>query len=134
MYAVGCPDMERGGRWGPIRAGLRARRHVGVWHDIILQEHPLRDTLVLYLRDGVHLHDILLRNYPGPSSASPYDVGRFPGAVLHKSIPPMSPKFVDDETRALVDRGCVVKMGGRPSPRGAAAASLGYGVVGRNRA
>ena len=58
------------------------RRHVDFWHDIILQEHPLRDTPVLYLRDGVDLHDLLRREYQGPSSACPYDVGGFPGAMF----------------------------------------------------
>ena len=58
------------------------RRHVNFWHDIILKRHPLRETLVLYLRDVVDLHDLLLREYRGPSSDCPYDVGRFPGAVF----------------------------------------------------
>ena len=62
----------------------------------------------VYLRDGVDLHDLLLREFRGPSSACSYDVARFPGAVFHNRIPPRFTRFVDDEVRALVDRGGVV--------------------------
>ena len=94
------------------------RRHVDFWHDIILKEHPLRDTLVLYLRDGVGLHDLLLREYRGPSSVYLFDVGRFPGAVFQNRIPPIVTSIVDDEVRALVDRGCVVKWANIRAPGG----------------
>ena len=47
------------------------------------------------------LHDLLLREYRGPSSAGPYDVARFPGAVFHNRIPSRFTRFVDDEARAL---------------------------------
>ena len=79
------------------------------WHDIIFPGHPLRGTLVSYLRDGAGLHDLLLSEYRGPSINCPYDVGRFPGTVFLNRIPPSFASFVDTEGQALVDRRCVVK-------------------------
>ena len=64
---------------------------------------------MLYFRDEVDLHNLLLRQYRGPSSGCPYDVSRFPGAVSHNRIPPMYTGVTDDEVRALVDSGFVVK-------------------------
>ncbi|CAM9718774.1 unnamed protein product [Laminaria digitata] len=99
------------------------RLHVDFWNDIILQDHPLRDTLVSYLRDGVNLHDFLHSEYQGPSTDCPYDTGRFPGEVFENRIPPTFTGFVDAEVQALVDRGCVAKWadvrgpGGPPRPR-----------------
>ena len=48
------------------------RRHADFWNDIILQDHPLRGTLMSYLREGVGLHDLLLKEYRGPSIDCPY--------------------------------------------------------------
>ena len=48
------------------------RRQVDFWHDIIPPGHPLRDTLVSYLRDGARLHDLLLSEYRGPSTDCPH--------------------------------------------------------------
>ena len=99
----------RGGMGTNLCRGSCAGIYVGFWHDIILKEHPPRDTLVLYLRDAVGLHDLLLWEYRAPSIACPYDVARFPGAVFHNRIPQRFTRFVDDEIQALVDRGRVVK-------------------------
>ena len=55
------------------------RKHVNFWYDIVLKGW---DTLVLYLRDGVDLHDLLPRKHRGRSSNCPYDVNQFPGAVF----------------------------------------------------
>ena len=99
------------------------RRHAVFWNDVILQDHPLRGTLMSYLREGVGLHDLLLTEYRGPSIDCPYVVGRFPGAVFQNRIPPTFASFVDAEVQALVERGCVAKWadvrgpGGPPRPR-----------------
>ena len=53
-------------------------QRVDFWHDIILPDHPLKDTLVSYLREGVGLQELLLHGYRGPSLDYLYDVGRFP--------------------------------------------------------
>ena len=99
------------------------RQHVDFWHNIILPDHPLRDTLVSYLRDGVGLQDLLLHEYRGPSLDCPYDVVRFPGAVFQNRIPPSFAGFVGAAVQALIYLGCVVKWsdvhgpGGPPRPR-----------------
>ena len=80
------------------------RRHLDFWLHIIVKGHPLRGPPVWYSLDGVNLHDLLLREYRGPLSNCPYDVGRFPGAVFRTRIPPMFTGFVDDEGRALANR------------------------------
>ena len=126
--------MECGGWWGPIRVRPPGCRFLARHHP---QETPasghLRDTPVLYLRDGMDLHDLILREYRGPSSDCPYDVGKFPGAVFQNRIPPMFTGFLDEGTgpcRSWVCR----EMGGRPRPREVAAAPAwlpGRGVIGR---
>ena len=95
------------------------RRHVGFWNDITLKEHPVRNTLVLYLRHGVDLHHLPLKEHRSPSSACPYEVPRFPKEVFYNRIPPRFTRFVDEEVRALVDRGCVVKWADVRAPGGA---------------
>ena len=96
-------------------------RHVGFWHDITLKEHPLQDTLVLYVRNVVDIHDRLLTEYRGPSSACPFDIARFPGAVFHKRSPPRFTRFLwTTRYEHSWSFGC--EVGGRPSPREGAAA------------
>ena len=123
-YKVRC-DVCR----GMFRNGMRGanggqfvpdfvRRHVDLLRDIILQGHPYRGTLVSYLREGVGLHDYLLREYRGPSIDSSYVVGRFPGAVFKNHIRPAYASFVDAEVQALVDRGCVAKWADVRGPGG----------------
>ena len=106
-------------------------RHVDFWQDIILQDHPLRCTLASYLREGVGLHDLLLKEYRGQSTDRPYSVGRFPGAKTR--IRPAFASFVDAEVQALVDRGSwwCRKVGGRPGPREAATAPFTQGAGGK---
>lgn len=94
------------------------RQHVDFWRDTILSEHPSRDTLVAFLRDGVDLYDLLLQDYRGPSTSLPYAVDRFPGAVFQNRIPPKFTAFVNAEVESLVARGCVVKWADVRSRRG----------------
>ena len=92
------------------------RKHVAFWENVILEDHPLRDTLVSYLRDGVDVHDFLFDSHKGPSSDRPYNVDRFPGAVFANRIPLPFTEFVDMEMQSLIDRGCVVKWADVRSP------------------
>lgn len=36
------------------------RKHIAFWDYVILEEHPLRDTLASNLRDGKDMHDVLI--------------------------------------------------------------------------
>lgn len=95
------------------------RRHVEFWDGVVLQDHPLRETLGSYLREGVSVHEFLIASHRGPSVDSPYKVDRFPGAVFANRIPPAHAGFVDAEMRSLIARGCVVKWAdvrGRAGP------------------
>lgn len=94
------------------------RRHVEFWRNVILIDHPLRDSLVSYLRDGVDLYDLLLSEYRGGSNDLPYDVSRFPGAVFRNRIPPRFSPFVQAEVQTLVDRGCVLPWSEVRAPGG----------------
>ena len=85
------------------------RQHVDFWHDTILPDHPLKDTLVSYLCEGVGVQDLLQHEYRGPSVDCPYDVGRFPGAVFLNRIPLSFAGVMGAEVQALLGRGCVVK-------------------------
>ena len=100
VFPWDAPIWNAGGDGNQFVPGF-VRRHVGFWHDIILKDHTLRDTLVLYACDGADLHDLVLREYRGPSSAGPFDVARFPGTVFHNRFPSRFTSFVDDEVRAL---------------------------------
>ena len=93
-------------------------RHIDVWHDILLKQHPLRDTPLLYVPDGVDRHDLLLRKYRDPSNAFRRTPARmtstdFPGRCSLTVSRQCFLNFVADEVGTLVDRGCVVKCAQR---------------------
>lgn len=95
------------------------RAHAGFWEDHVLLDHPLRDTLVSYLRDGVDLHDLLLPKYKGASSSCPYNVEQFPQRIFsNHRWPAEFDGFVDAEMRTLLDRGCIVKWSEVRGPSG----------------
>ena len=77
-----CRGMECKRRWKKQFVPGLVRRHVHLWQDVTLKDHPLRDTLVSYVRDGVDLHGLILNEFKGPSIECPYDVSRFPGTVF----------------------------------------------------
>lgn len=128
--------VARGPMQGPLRRMLRdapvwdagangdhfvpsfVRQYVGFWHDIIIQNHLLRGTLVSYLREGVGPHDLLLEEYGGPSIDCPYVVGRLPGVVFTNSVPPAFPSCVEAEVQSIVDRGYVAKWTHVRGPEG----------------
>ena len=81
------------------------RNYVTFRENVILEDHPLRDTLVLYLRDGVDVHDFPFDSHKGPSSDRPYNVDQFPGAVFANRIPLPFTEFVDMEMQPPNARG-----------------------------
>ena len=96
------------------------RKHVPFWRDVILKDHPLRDTLVSYLRDGVDIYDLLLEDFKGPSTHLPYNIDRFPGAEFRNYIPQGFDQFVETEISSLLLKGCVVRWEDVRSPSGPA--------------
>ena len=72
------------------------------------------------MRDGVDVRDVMTISHKGPSCDRPYNVDRFPGAVLANRVPPSFTEFGDTETPLLIGRGCVVKWVDVRSPAGAA--------------
>ena len=75
------------------------------------------------MRDGVSIHESLVRSHKGSSVDSPYNGDKCPGAVFAHRIPPAHAAFVKAEMRALIARGWVVKWtdvrgpAGRERPR-----------------
>ena len=86
---------------------------------VVQHDHPLRETLVSSLRDGVSVHEFLTASHRGASVDLPYKADKFPGAVFSNHIPPAHADFVDAEMQSLIARGCVVNwpyVRGRAGP------------------
>lgn len=94
------------------------RRHVAFWDEVILVDHPLRDSLLAYLRDGVNLQDFLIDSHRGPSVQQPYNVASFRQAVFPNRIPSKFVPFVESEVQSLIARGCVAKWSDVKGPAG----------------
>ena len=86
-----------------------ARKYVDVWDGVVLQGHPLRDTLVSYLFEGVSVRDLLIASHRQRLMGCPWIVGKFQGAVFANRIPPAHAGFVDAEMPFLIAQGCVAK-------------------------
>lgn len=96
------------------------RQHVAFWREVILVDHPLRDTLLPYLRDGVNLGDFLQDSHRGPSASRPYKPDAFRPAEFRNRIPPAFTDFADAEVETLIARGCVAKWSEVRGPDGPA--------------
>lgn len=96
------------------------RRHVAFWDEVILVDHPLRDSLLTYLRDGVNLQDFLIDSHRRPSVQQPYNVASFRQAVFPNRIPSKFVPFVESELQSLIARGCVAKWSDVKGPAGPA--------------
>ena len=83
------------------------RRHLPFWADVILKEHPSRDVLVPYLRDGVSVHNLLVPPYAGPSATQPFQADTLPEVERGNRVPPAFDDFVREELRSLLARGCI---------------------------
>ena len=99
------------------------RKHAAFWDEVVLPGHHLDEALRSYVRDGVSVHEFLVRSRKGTSVDSPYNGDKFPGGVCADWIPPAHAACVKAEMRALIARGCVVKWtdvrgpAGRERPR-----------------
>lgn len=97
------------------------RAHSGFWKNHILRDHPLRDTLTSYIRDGVDLYDLLLPKYRGTSPLCPYNTDRFPQRIFsNHRWPPEFDRFVDTEMQSLLARGCIARWDDVKAPNGPA--------------
>ena len=85
------------------------RKHVDVWDGVVLQGHPLRDTLVSYMFEGVSVHELLIASHRQRSMGCPCNVGKFQGAVFANRTPPAHAGFVDAEMPFFITQGCVAK-------------------------
>ena len=109
-----CAKCKRGGHrdTGADGSGFvpgLPRRHLEFWDTVILKDHPSRDVLLPYLREGVSLHNFLPPSHRGPSAEHPFQVDRFPGLALQNRIPPEFDGFVREEIGTIVGRGCVAR-------------------------
>ena len=78
------------------------------WDEVVLRDHPQKEQLMLYLREGISVFDFLKPEFRGKSRSEPYRPEAFPGAVFPNRIPAKHSDFVRNEVRALVHRGCLV--------------------------
>ena len=65
-------------RGGVLFVPVLPRKHIAFWREVVLVDHPLRDTLLPYLEDGVNLRDFLIDSPRGPSPSQPYKPPSFP--------------------------------------------------------
>ena len=97
------------------------RRHLPFWSEVILKDHPSRDVLLPYLKDGVSLHNLLVPPYAGPSAEQPFQASCFPeGAVFRNRIKPEFEDFVVKELDSLLAKGCIAKWSDVRGPSGPA--------------
>ena len=92
--------------------------HYDFWDTVILKDHPQREQLLSYLRDGVSVFGFLLPEYQGKSLSQPYRPEAFPGAAYPNRIPATHTDFVRKEVGALVKRGCLVPWEDVKGPSG----------------
>ena len=95
------------------------RKHVDVWDGVVLQGHPLHDTLVSYMFEGVSVNELLIASHRQRSMGCPYNVNKFQGAVFANHMPPAHAGFVDAEMPFVIAQGCVAKrkdVRGRAGP------------------
>lgn len=110
---MACPRVKYGGLLPTLCA-----RPCGLLGHVILTNHPLRATLVSYLRHGVDLYDLLLDPFRGASPEKPYNRDRCSPAVFANRIPAALDDFVDSEMQSLIARGCIVKWADVKGPSG----------------
>ena len=94
------------------------RKHIAFWREVILVDHHLRDTLLPYLEDGVHLQDFLIDSHRGRPASQPYKPQAFRQAEIRNRIPSNFIGFVDAEVETLIARSCVrngATIEGRPA-------------------
>ena len=96
------------------------RRHLPFWADVILREHPSRNVLIPYLRDGVSVHNLLVSPYAGPSADQPFRVDTLQEVERGNRIPPAFDDFVREKLRSLLDRGCIAQWSKVRGPTGSA--------------
>lgn len=84
-------------------------QHAECWDKVILQDQPLRDTMLSYLRDGVGVRCFLIDPCRGPSVDRPYNDNCFPGAVFANRISPALARLVYSKLQLALCRGCVAK-------------------------
>lgn len=84
------------------------RSQIDFWEDVILATHPMKDTLLSYLRVRVSVYDFLVDSHRVTSIDHPYRKDAFPGEVFPNRIPDSFADFVGAEMTALIKRGCLL--------------------------
>lgn len=92
--------------------------HRQFWAEVVLAGHPLRDTLLYYVSEGVPVFDFLTYEFRGKSRESPYRVDAFPGEVFSNRVPPEFEEFVQSEVDSLIARGCLIPWEEVKAPQG----------------
>ena len=90
------------------------------WDEVLLRDHPRRDELLSYVRDGVSAFPFLAPEFRGVSRDEPYRPAAFPGEASPNRIPASHADFVDTEVANLVSRGCLVPWSEVRGPHGPA--------------
>ena len=83
-------------------------REFPFWRDVLLANHPERNTILTWVRDGVSVYDFLLPDARGVSVEQPFNPAVFPGEEMPNRVPEEFHEFVTREVATLVSRGCLV--------------------------
>ena len=83
-------------------------REFPFWRDVLLTDHPERNTILTWVRDGVSVYEFLLPDARGVSVEQPFNPAVFPGEEMPNRVPEEFHEFVTREVATLVSRGCLV--------------------------
>ena len=83
-------------------------REFPFWRDVLLTDHPERNTILTWVKDGVSDYELLLPDARGVSVEQPFNPAAFPGEEMPHRVPEEFHEFVTREVATLVSRGCLV--------------------------
>ena len=123
------PEWEGAARtapWdGPVRVGHGfvpggLARELPFWRDVLLTDHPERNTILTWVRDGVSVYEFLSPGARWVSVEQPFNAAAFPGEEMPNRVPEEFHEFVLGEVATLVSRGCLVPFEGVRTSEGPA--------------
>ena len=74
---------------------------VPFWRDVLLHDHPEKQAILSWVREGVSLHEFLSPGARGPSTEQPLNLEVFPGETLPNRVPEDMREFVNTKVGAL---------------------------------
>ena len=87
-------------------------REFPFWRDALLTDHPERNSILTWVRDGISVDEFLLPDARGVSVEHQFNPAAFPGEEMPNRVAEEFHEFVTGEVATLVSRGCLVPFEG----------------------